>query len=85
MMASTPCSEPILSAYAERSVQAVPYFPHHKLTAWQNTLGLIQAEANFDFSQTIRQRDEANARYFDRLCARRERELADPHDVLFGS
>jgi hypothetical protein len=65
-----------------RSLQAVPYFPHHKLTAWQNVLGLIQAETNFALSATVHQRAEANALYFDRLCARRERELADPDDVL---
>jgi hypothetical protein len=66
-----------------RGLQTVPYFPHHKLTAWQNLLGLIQAEANFALSAAIHQRAETNALYFDRLCARRERELADPDDVLF--
>lgn len=65
-----------------RNLQAVPYFPHHKLTAWQNSLGLIQAESNFALASAIRERAEANALYFDRLCARRERELADPDDVL---
>ena len=65
-----------------RNLQAVPYFPHHKLTSWQNVLGLIQAETNFALSAAIRERAEANALYFDRLCARRERELADPDDVL---
>src|SRR2546423_9529721 len=65
-----------------RGLQTVPYFPHHKLTAWQNSLGLIQAETNFALSAAIRERAETNALYFDRLCARRERELADPDDVL---
>lgn len=65
-----------------RGLQTVPYFPHHKLTAWQNILGLIQAETNFALAEAIRQRAETNAIYFDRLCARRERELADPDDVL---
>jgi len=65
-----------------RGLQTVPYFPHHKLTSWQNILGLIQAETNFALSAAIRERAEANALYFDRLCARRERELADPDDVL---
>jgi hypothetical protein len=65
-----------------QNLQAVPYFPHHKLTAWQNILGLIQAESNFALSAAIHQRAETNALYFDRLCARRERELADPDDVL---
>ena len=65
-----------------RGLQTVPYFPHHKLTAWQNVLGLIQAETNFALSAAIHQRAETNALYFDRLCARRERELADPDDVL---
>jgi hypothetical protein len=65
-----------------RGLQTVPYFPHHKLTAWQNVLGRIQAETNFALSETIRERAETNALYFDRLCARRERELADPDDVL---
>jgi hypothetical protein len=65
-----------------RNLQAVPYFPHHKLTSWQNILGLIQAETNFALSAAIRQRAETNAIYFDRLCAHRERELADPDDVL---
>jgi hypothetical protein len=65
-----------------RGLQTFPYFPHHKLTAWQNILGLIQAETNFALSAAIHQRAEANALYFDRLCARRERELADPDDVL---
>ncbi len=65
-----------------RGLQTFPYFPHHKLTAWQNSLGLIQAETNFALSAAIRERAETNAIYFDRLCARRERELADPDDVL---
>lgn len=65
-----------------RNLQAVPYFSHDKLTAWQNLLGLIQAEANFHMSQTIHTRAGETAAYFDRLCARRERELADPDDVL---
>ena len=65
-----------------RGLQTVPYFPHHKLTAWQNSLGLIQAETNFALSAAIHQRAETNALYFDRLCARRECELADPNDVL---
>ena len=66
-----------------RGLQTFPYFPHHKLTAWQNILGLIQAETNFSLSAAIHQRAETNALYFDRLCAHRERELADPDDVLF--
>jgi hypothetical protein len=66
-----------------RNLQTFPYFPHHKLTAWQNVLGLIQAETNFALSAAIHQRAETNALYFDRLCARRERDLADPDDVLF--
>jgi hypothetical protein len=65
-----------------RGLQTFPYFPHHKLTAWQNLLGLIQAETNFALSAAIHQRAETNALYFDRLCARRERELADSDDVL---
>jgi hypothetical protein len=65
-----------------RGLQTFPYFPHHKLTAWQNLLGLIQAETNFALSAAIRERAETNALYFDRLCAHRERELADPDDVL---
>ena len=65
-----------------RGLQIFPYFPHHKLTAWQNLLGLIQAETNFALSAAIRERAETNALYFDRLCARRERELTDPNDVL---
>ena len=65
-----------------RGLQTFSYFPHHKLTAWQNVLGLIQAETNFALSAAIHQRAETNALYFDRLCARRERELADPNDVL---
>jgi len=65
-----------------RGLQTFPYFPHHKLTAWQNLLGLIQAETNFALSGAIHERAETNALYFDRLCARRERELADPDDVL---
>jgi hypothetical protein len=65
-----------------RGLQTVPYFPHHKLTAWQNILGRIQAETNFALAEAIRERSETNAIYFDRLCARRERELADPDDVL---
>src|SRR5262249_3861639 len=47
-----------------RALQAVPYFPHHKLTAWQNVLGRIQAETNFALSESIRQRAETNALYF---------------------
>ncbi len=66
-----------------RGLQTFPYFPHHKLTAWQNLLGLIQAETNFALSAAIRERAETNALYFDQLCAHRERELADPDDVLF--
>ena len=65
-----------------RGLQTFPYLPHHKLTAWQNLLSLIQAETNFALSAAIRERAETNAIYFDRLCARRERELADPDDVL---
>ncbi len=65
-----------------RGLQPFPYFPHHKLTAWQNVLGLIQAEANFALSAAIHQRAETNALYLDRLSARRERELTDPDDVL---
>jgi hypothetical protein len=65
-----------------RNLQVVPYFPHHMLTAWQNSLGLIQAETNFALAAAIRERAETNAIYFDRLCARRERELADPDDVF---
>src|SRR5947199_5739284 len=65
-----------------RGLQTFPYFPHDKLTAWQNVLGLVQAETNFALSAAIHQRAETNALYFDRLCARRERELADPDDVL---
>ena len=66
-----------------RGLQTFHYFPHHKLTAWQNLLGLIQAETNFALSAAIQERAETNALYFDRLCARLERELADPDDVLF--
>ncbi len=69
--------------YRSRRLQTFPYFPHHKLTAWQNLLGLIQAETNFALSGAIHQRAETTALYFDRLCAHRERELADPDDVLF--
>jgi hypothetical protein len=65
-----------------RGLQIFPYFPHHKLAAWQNLLGLIQAETNFALSAAIHQRAETNALYFDRLCAHRERELVDPDDVL---
>ncbi len=65
-----------------RGLQTFHYFPHHKLMAWQNLLGLIQAETNFALSAAIRERAETNALYFDRLCARRKRELADPDDVL---
>lgn len=65
-----------------RNLQAVPYFSHDKLTAWQTILGRIQAEANFHMSQTIHTRAGETAAYFDRLCARRQRELADPDDVL---
>jgi hypothetical protein len=63
-------------------LQTFPYFPHHKLTAWQNVLGLIQAETNFALAVAIREQAETNAIYFDRLCAHRERELADQDDVL---
>ena len=65
-----------------RGLQTFPYFPHHKLTAWQNVLGLVQAETNFALSAAIHQRAEIHALYFDRLCARRECELAEPDDVL---
>lgn len=65
-----------------RNLQAIPYFSHDKLTAWQTILGRIQAEANFHMSQAIHTRAGETAAYFDRLCARRERELADPDDVL---
>ncbi|HEV3037293.1 MAG TPA: hypothetical protein VHA33_05850 [Candidatus Angelobacter sp.] len=65
-----------------RGLQTFPFFPHHKLTAWQNLLGLIQAETNFALSGAIHERAGTNALYFDRLCAHRERELADPDDVL---
>ena len=65
-----------------RGLQTFPYFPHQKLAAWQNLLGLIQAETNFALSGAIHERAETNALYFDRLCARRERELDDPDDVL---
>ncbi len=68
-----------------RGLQTVSYFPHHKLTSWQNLLGLIQAETNFVLSAAIHQRAETNALYFDRLCAFRERELADPDDVLLDA
>src|SRR5437879_3849270 len=66
-----------------RGLQTFPYFTHDKLTGWQNVLGLVQAETNFALSAAIHQRAETNALYFDRLCARREHELADPDDVFF--
>jgi hypothetical protein len=65
-----------------QTLQRIPYFPHTKLTAWQNTLGLIQAEANLSLIEPIKDRERKNALYFDRLCAQREREIKDPDDVL---
>ena len=65
-----------------QTLQRIPYFPHIKLTAWQNTLGLIQAEANLSLIEPIKDRERKNALYFDRLCAQREREIKDPDDVL---
>jgi hypothetical protein len=61
-----------------QTLQRIPYFPHTKLTAWQNTLGLIQAEANLSLIEPIKDRERKNALYFDRLCAQREREIKDP-------
>ena len=65
-----------------QTLQRIPFFPHTKLTAWQNTLGLIQAEANISLIEPIKNREYKNALYFDRLCAQREREIKDPDDVL---
>jgi len=65
-----------------RGLQTFSYFPHHKLTAWQNVLGLVQAEPILLYRQPFTNEPKTNALYFDRLCARRERELADPDDVL---
>src|SRR5579872_3097087 len=64
------------------TLQTIPFFPHRKLTAWQNFLSRMQAEANFSFTAMIHQREERNATYFDRLCARWEQETEDPDDVL---
>jgi hypothetical protein len=35
------------------NLQTVPYFPHLKLTAWQNILGRIQAETNLSLIEPI--------------------------------
>ena len=64
------------------NLHSVPYFPHPKLTAWQNTLGRIQAETNLSLIEPIQHRQQKNALYFDRLCAQWEREISDPDDVL---
>jgi hypothetical protein len=65
-----------------QTLQRVPYFPHEKLSAWQNTLGLIQAETNLSLIEPIKDRERKNALYFDRLCAQWERQIEDPDDVL---
>lgn len=63
-------------------LQTVPYFPHEKLSNWQNILCRVRAEANASLVGMIQQRENKNAHYHDRLCVLRERELADPDDVL---
>ncbi len=64
------------------TLHTVPYFPHSKLTAWQNTLSRIQAETNLSLLEPIQYREQKNAVYFDRLCAQWERQISDPDDVL---
>jgi hypothetical protein len=65
------------------TLQGVPYFPHKQMTYWQQLLGRTQAEMNGHLAEAIGTRAEENALYFDRLCARYERERADPDDVLY--
>lgn len=64
------------------TLQTIPFFPHHKLTAWQAFLSRMQAETNFSLTQAIHHREERNATHFDRLCARWEHQTEDPDDVL---
>ena len=64
------------------TLQSVPFFPHPKLTAFSNLLHRMQAETNYSLADVIREREEKNAAYYDRLCIEWERQNTDPDDVL---
>ena len=63
-------------------IEQFNFFPADILTAWLNSIQHLQADANSHLLEVLSDRELNNASYYDRLCFQRERELADPNDVL---
>jgi hypothetical protein len=66
-----------------QTLQQFNFFPADNLTAWINTICLLQAETNLRLMDALNSREMDNALYFDRLCLQWERQLRDSDDVLF--
>jgi hypothetical protein len=68
-----------------QTLQQFNFFPADNLTAWINSICLMQAEANLRLMDALNSREMDNALYYDRLCLQWERQLRDPDDVIFAA
>jgi hypothetical protein len=56
----------------------ISFFRSDSVTAMHDLVCRLRAQANRDFTMALRDREIANADYFDRLCVQWEKEVGHP-------
>lgn len=59
-----------------QTIGGIGFLRTDRLSAMHDLICRIRAEANRDFTMALRDREIANAGYFDRLCVEREKQGA---------
>jgi len=62
------------------NLKQINFFPSDPLTAMQDSIGVIRAQANREFMDVLRRREDANAAHFEARC--REQGTAPPACAL---
>lgn len=62
------------------NLKQINFFPSDPLTAMQDSIGVIRAQANRAFMDVLSRREEANATHFEARC--REQGIAPPACTL---
>lgn len=62
------------------NLKQINFFPSDPLTAMQDSIGVIRAQANREFMDVLSRREGANATHFEARC--REQGIAPPACVL---
>ena len=62
------------------NLKQINFFPSDPLTAMQDSIGVIRAQANREFMDVLSRREDANATHFEARC--REQGIAPPACTL---